>query len=270
MLTQSELNVQNIGFLIKTIIVGDASVGKSSILKRFTSNDFQDTYNATIGLEFESKDVTIQSDNQEDSSKITLQIWDTAGQESFRSIVKSFYRNSAAVLLVYDTKKRKTFDGLKNWIQEIKENSHNDVIIVLIGNKMDGEQDEVEVKEKEIQELLQNHSLAIHFYTSALNNYNIEQSFKYVATEVYNRFIKDKSQLKNGFRQSTRSLSIDSNKARELQQQIDQQESSQSTPTHKYSIKNKIKNNSINNESSVKEHLISKTESEKSKKKGCC
>ncbi|KAL4449235.1 hypothetical protein ABPG74_015617 [Tetrahymena malaccensis] len=270
MLTQSELNNQNIGFLIKTIIVGDAGVGKSSILKRFTQNDFQENYNATIGLEFESKDVTIGSDNQEDGSKITLQIWDTAGQESFRSIVKSFYRNSAAVLLVYDTKSRKSFEGLKNWIHEIKENSHNDVIIVLIGNKKDDEQDEVNVKEKEIMQLIQDYNLAIHFYTSAKNDYNIKQSFEYVATEVYNRFIKDKHELKNGIRSSTRSLSIDNNKARELQQQIDQQESNQPTPTHKYSIKNKINSNSINNQSSTEEHLIPKKETQQPKKKGCC
>lgn len=92
-------------FLFKIIIIGDPAAGKSSLMHKYIENQFRHQYSVTVGVEFASKKVKISPDLE-----IGLQIWDTAGQETFRSIIKSFYRNAAAAFLVYDmTKSKKAF-----------------------------------------------------------------------------------------------------------------------------------------------------------------
>ena len=95
-------------YLFKYIIIGDTGVGKSCLLLQFTDKRFRNDHDITIGVEFGSR--MIQLDNKE----IKLQIWDTAGQESFRSITRSYYRGAAGALLVYDITRRDTFSHLSN------------------------------------------------------------------------------------------------------------------------------------------------------------
>jgi Ras-related protein Rab-2A len=118
-------------YQLKFIIIGDTCVGKSCLLLQFTDKRFQHVHDMTIGVEFGSR--TIDLNNKQ----IKLQIWDTAGQESFRSITRSYYRGACAAVLVYDITRRETFQHLNRWLDEAKQNSNANMVIILIGNKKD-------------------------------------------------------------------------------------------------------------------------------------
>ncbi|KAF4385851.1 hypothetical protein F8388_010407 [Cannabis sativa] len=118
-------------YLFKYIIIGDTGVGKSCLLLQFTDKRFQPVHDLTIGVEFGARMVTI------DGRPIKLQIWDTAGQESFRSITRSYYRGAAGALLVYDITRRETFNHLANWLEDARQHANPNMTIMLIGNKSD-------------------------------------------------------------------------------------------------------------------------------------
>tara|TARA_B110000037_G_scaffold168734_1_gene191126 strand:+ start:467 stop:1084 length:618 start_codon:yes stop_codon:yes gene_type:complete len=122
----------NCKYVFKIIIVGNNTVGKSSLLNKFIDNNFNDTYSTTIGVEFGVKYVTLN-----DSNNIKLQIWDTAGQESFRSITRSFYRASAGVILMYSIDNKNSFDNIKSWLNDINNELNRNIPIILVGNKKD-------------------------------------------------------------------------------------------------------------------------------------
>ena len=113
----------------KIILVGDSSVGKTCILMRAVNNKFSDHYQPTIGFEF------LLMYFQVNNIKIKLQIWDTCGQEMYRSLIQGFYRNTAATILVYSKTDRNSFDNLAMWIKDIKNNTEQDMPILLAGNK---------------------------------------------------------------------------------------------------------------------------------------
>ncbi|KAH8055209.1 GTPase [Aureococcus anophagefferens] len=104
--------------LFKYIIIGDTEVGKSSIMLMFTEQHFQQAHDMTIGVEFDSRSVQLSDGNQ-----ANLEIWDTAGQESYLSITRSYYRGTDCCLLVYDVTRRESFDHLPRWLNEAKQNA---------------------------------------------------------------------------------------------------------------------------------------------------
>ena len=108
-----------------------AGVGKSCLLLQFTDKRFQHVHDLTIGVEFGSRMVSI-NDRQ-----IKLQIWDTAGQESFRSITRSYYRRAAGALLVYDITRRATYNRVSSWLEDARKNTNPNTVVLLIGNKLD-------------------------------------------------------------------------------------------------------------------------------------
>jgi len=118
-------------YLFKYIIIGDTGVGKSCLLLQFTDKRFQPVHDLTIGVEFGARMINI------DQKQIKLQIWDTAGQESFRSITRSYYRGAAGALLVYDITRRDTFNHLTTWLDDARQHSSSNMVIMLIGNKSD-------------------------------------------------------------------------------------------------------------------------------------
>ncbi|GFP78738.1 RAS-related protein rabb1c [Phtheirospermum japonicum] len=118
-------------YLFKYIIIGDTGVGKSCLLLQFTDKRFQPVHDLTIGVEFGARMITI------DNRPIKLQIWDTAGQESFRSITRSYYRGAAGALLVYDITRRETFNHLASWLEDARQHANANMSIMLIGNKCD-------------------------------------------------------------------------------------------------------------------------------------
>lgn len=117
-------------YLVKCIIIGDTCVGKSSILTRFIDKEFHEKHEATIGIEFGAKIVTI------DNTDIKIQIWDTAGQEAFRAITKTYYRGSSIVMIVYDITNQNSFNSVGKWLIDVRAIIENPNII-LIGNKSD-------------------------------------------------------------------------------------------------------------------------------------
>jgi len=164
-------------YLFKYIIVGDTAVGKSCLLLQFTDKRFQPVHDLTIGVEFGSRTLTI------DNNQVKLQIWDTAGQEKFRSITRSYYRGAAGALLVYDITRRETFDHLTTWLEDCRKYSNSNIVIMLIGNKCDLENKRQVTKEEGAAFAKENSLLFLE--TSAKTAENVEQAFINTATYIY-------------------------------------------------------------------------------------
>mmetsp|Transcript_19548 Transcript_19548/g.21852 ORF Transcript_19548/g.21852 Transcript_19548/m.21852 type:complete len:203 (+) Transcript_19548:76-684(+) len=164
-------------YLFKYIIVGDTAVGKSCLLLQFTDKRFQPVHDLTIGVEFGSRTITI------DENQIKLQIWDTAGQEKFRSITRSYYRGAAGALLVYDITRRETFDHLQSWLEDCRRYSNQNIVIMLIGNKSDLE-NKRSVSKEEGQEFANKNGLTF-LETSAKTAANVEAAFIESARKIY-------------------------------------------------------------------------------------
>ena len=139
----------------KLIFLGDQSVGKSCILNRFLNDTFIEDYQATIGLDFQSKNVQI--DNQD----IHLLLYDTAGQEKFRSLIPMYTRDANIVLLVYDISCKDSFIHLSDWLRDLTNLKIEEVIFALVGNKNDLE-DKREVNPEEGQKFAQEHDFIFH------------------------------------------------------------------------------------------------------------
>merc|ERR1711879_930886 len=166
-------------YLFKYIIIGDTGVGKSCLLLQFTDKRFQPVHDLTIGVEFGARMITI------DGKQIKLQIWDTAGQESFRSITRSYYRGAAGALLVYDITRRETFQHLSAWLEDAKQHSNSNMTIMLIGNKCDLEHRRA-VTTEEGEQFAKEHGL-VFMETSAKTAHNVEEAFINTATNIYNK-----------------------------------------------------------------------------------
>jgi len=181
-------------YLFRYIIVGDVSVGKSCIMLRFSSNQFREEHELTIGVEFAIKFYEIKNKN------IKIQIWDTAGEEAFQSITKNYYKNAIGALLVYDITKKSSFDHLKNWLDNIRENSSRNIKIILIGNKTDLE-DKREVTFQEGEEFAKNNGL-FFLETSAKNFTNINESFNKLTEEIYDNIeiLEEEEESKNSIK----------------------------------------------------------------------
>ncbi|KAM6931194.1 ras and EF-hand domain-containing protein [Xenentodon cancila] len=115
----------------RIVLAGDAAVGKSSFLLRLCKNEFKLASSATLGVDFQMKTLVV------DGEPILLQLWDTAGQERFRSIAKSYFRRADGVLLLYDVSSEKSFLNVREWVDMIEDVSHDDIPIMLVGNKCD-------------------------------------------------------------------------------------------------------------------------------------
>ena len=164
-------------YLFKYIIIGDTGVGKSCLLLQFTDKRFQPVHDLTIGVEFGARMISVND------KSIKLQIWDTAGQESFRSITRSYYRGAAGALLVYDITRRDTFKHLGRWLEEARQHSQSNMIIMLIGNKNDLEHRRA-VSTEEGKAFADEHGL-VFMETSAKTAYNVERAFVSTAEEIH-------------------------------------------------------------------------------------
>ena len=177
--------------LFRVIIVGDTCVGKSCLLLKFTENSFKDSHDVTLGVEFGTKSISIEG------RPIKLQIWDTSGQESFRSITRSFYRRADAVILVFDSTAEHTFKNCEHWLEEIRTNSSSDVSIYLAGNQYDLIESGAEtpvISNEDIMAMVSKSNLTGYLETSAKTGLNVEQLFFNVAKELIVRN-KDKKEV---------------------------------------------------------------------------
>ncbi len=167
--------------LFKVIIIGDAGVGKSCILHRATKDEFVEAYDVTIGAASSNFVVRIQD------KLVKLQLWDTAGQENFRSMIRVFYKGSHGAILVYDITRQETFSKLEDWLGEIKENAVPDVMISLVGNQNDNKQKR-EVQTETGRAFAQQHELAQFFETSAKTGEGITDLFINLAQKLYTQY----------------------------------------------------------------------------------
>ena len=162
----------------KILLLGDSSVGKTCFLKRYTDNTFQDAYLSTIGFDFKFKSVPLKS-----GKKVKVQLWDTAGQERFRTIAKSYYKGAHGIILIYDVTNRKTFENIRKWLNQIKEETSNKISIILVANKIDCDEDLRVVSKEEGEDLAKNAGLPI-YEASAKDSINVNESFQFLIEEV--------------------------------------------------------------------------------------
>ena len=157
-------------YSVKYIIVGDSSVGKSNILLRFSRNVFDPGHQATLGIEFANKHILYNNIDY------LVQVWDTAGQENFRSVTRAYYKASAVAMVVYDITNEESFKNIQSWIKDCKDLAPKTVQMVLIGNKSDLEESRVITKER--GEELARENRMMFFETSALNGNGVEEAFQ--------------------------------------------------------------------------------------------
>ena len=166
---------------LKLIVVGDQSTGKSCLLNRFVNDTFDENYQATIGLDFQSKNVTIHDQD------VRLILYDTAGQEKFRSLIPMYIRDAQIILLIYDIANRESFDSIPKWIQEVLDIKNSEAVIALIGNKNDLE-NERKVTFEEGKKYADENKY-IFQEVSAKSGTNVEKFFEVQLYEaVYNKF----------------------------------------------------------------------------------
>jgi len=176
-------------YLFKYIIIGDTGVGKSCLLLQFTDKRFQPVHDLTIGVEFGARMINI------DGKQIKLQIWDTAGQESFRSITRSYYRGAAGAMLVYDITRRETFNHLACWLEDARQHSNSNMTIMLIGNKSDLEHKRA-VSHEEGEQFAKENGL-IFIETSAKTAANVEEAFINTAKKIYEKIQRGEFDVTN-------------------------------------------------------------------------
>ena len=167
-------------YLFKILIIGDSGVGKSSILSRFADQHYSSEYISTIGVDFRIQTLEI------DGKIIKLQIWDTAGQQRFRTITNSYYRGAHGALVVYDVTDRQSFNHLPNWLKEIDKSGQQSIPILIIGTKTDLTNKRV-ISKEEGQQFAQHYQLKL-IETSAKDNQNIEECFRQLAQQIKDRY----------------------------------------------------------------------------------
>ena len=188
---------QEAQIVLKLLLLGDSSVGKTSILLKYISNKFDESSISTVGVDYMDKIIDYNK------FKIKLQIWDTSGEEKFRTITKNFYRNADGLLVVFDLTKKESYDHIRSWINEAKEN--NDKLkTILIGNKLDLKDERIVTNEVAKQFAEKNNLKYIE--TSAKDGTNINESFQAIIDLLFDG--KSSEEILNEFTKQDSSLSV--------------------------------------------------------------
>ena len=164
-------------YLYKVVLIGDSGVGKSNLLSRFTRNEFNLESKSTIGVEFATKSMQV------DTKTVKAQIWDTAGQERYRAITSAYYRGAVGALLVYDISKQITFENVERWLKELRDHAESNIVIMLVGNKSDLRHRRA-VTTEDAMAFAENNGLAF-IETSALDATGVDEAFRQILTEIY-------------------------------------------------------------------------------------
>ena len=174
---------ENKELLYKILLLGDSTVGKTCFLMRYTDNTYQEIHMSTIGIDNKFKDVEL-----EDGKKVKIQIWDTAGQDRFRSITKNYYKGAHGIILIYDITNKKSFENVRTWINQIKEEVSEKVSIILVGNKIDDEEHRV-VATEDGEKIAKELGL-MFFECSAKSGVNIDSTFNELVKKTVENYSK--------------------------------------------------------------------------------
>ena len=169
----------------KIIVVGDSGVGKSCLTMRGTKNHFEDFYSPTVGFEFFTFNIRINDKN------IKLQIWDTCGQEAYRSLITSFYRNSSLAIVAYAMNNQNSFNHIEAWLNEIKAQANPETKIFLIGTKVDLDNERT-IQLEDGEKLAKDNGFNYFIETSAKTGFNAQSVFIEAAKELYKSHLEYK------------------------------------------------------------------------------
>lgn len=180
-------------YQFRLILIGDSTVGKSCLLKYFTDGKFAEVCDPTVGVDFFARLIEVKS-----GVRVKLQLWDTAGQERFRSITRSYYRNSVGVLIVFDITKRASFESITSWLSEAKFHIEpHQAVYMIIGHKSDCET-ERQVSPREGSQFAKVNGLK-YMETSAKNGKNVEDCFLTIAKDIYKLLEEGKVKIEDGW-----------------------------------------------------------------------
>ncbi|CAK55665.1 unnamed protein product (macronuclear) [Paramecium tetraurelia] len=176
-------NNEDYSDFFKVVLVGDAGVGKTHLMTRYVKGCLPKNAVPTIGIEFAGKTVTLQN-----GKKVKAQIWDTAGQERYRGITSTHFRKAGGALVVYDVTKEKTFESVVKWMEDLRYQAEPDVVIMLVGNKIDLVENNgsarLKVQKEDAKNLAQQHKVLFE-ESSAVTGQNVGQCFDRLLQEMY-------------------------------------------------------------------------------------
>ena len=167
----------NSNYSFKVLIVGDAGVGKTQIVSRYEKDVFGEGYEPTVSVDYSYKLIKHKTKN------IQLQVWDTAGQDSYRSIIKDYYKNSHLIAFVYDITSKDSFTGIPKWVDEVKKQTDKNTKFLLVGNKYDLAEERRTVTEEEAKQYAENNGMKF-FEVSAKTGDGINDMFNYIISEL--------------------------------------------------------------------------------------
>ena len=170
---------ENYEMMFKVVLVGDSFVGKTNIMSKYIKNEFHEDSKATVGVEFVSKQFTVEGHS------IKAQIWDTAGQERYKAITSAYYKGAKGAFIVYDITRKQSFESVEKWVNDVTAVADKKITIILIGNKSDLE-DQRQVTKEQGEEKANKLELAF-LETSAFSGENLDKAFDLMINEVYKK-----------------------------------------------------------------------------------
>ena len=180
-------------YQFRLILIGDSMVGKSTLLRVLSDGHFNESIDPTVGVDFFAKIIEIR-----DGIRIKLQLWDTAGQEKFRSITNSYYRNSVGALLVYDITKRSSFEHLVDWLFEARRHIEPDKAVYQVVACKTDLVDDREIPSDEGKAFADFYNIKF-IETSAKKHHNIEEAFRTIAQDIYEKILSGEFKLDDGW-----------------------------------------------------------------------
>ena len=169
----------NYEIMFKVVVVGDSFVGKTNIMSKYLKDEFHEDSKATVGVEFGSKQFTIEG------HEIKAQIWDTAGQERYKAITSAYYKGAKGAFVVYDITRKSSFESIDKWVNDLTAAADKKITIVVIGNKSDLEDQRQIPKEKGEEKAAK---LEVAFLeTSAFSGENLDKAFELMMNEIYKK-----------------------------------------------------------------------------------
>mmetsp|Transcript_8252 Transcript_8252/g.16304 ORF Transcript_8252/g.16304 Transcript_8252/m.16304 type:complete len:210 (-) Transcript_8252:183-812(-) len=162
--------------LFKLLLIGDSGVGKSSLLLRFSDNTYTDSFISTIGVDFKVKTIDVGG------RTVKLQIWDSAGQERFRTITSSYYRGAHGIIIVYDVTSNESYANVRKWLQEVDRYGSDSVVKLIVGNKCDLEAERV-IAESDARDFAEQLGV-LYVETSAKKALRVSDAFSMLASKL--------------------------------------------------------------------------------------